>query len=129
MYNLDEVRRLVTAMQLECIAACTEIGERTQMRKISADNLITRLTCDLRHEREREEQRRSFAYGNLAIDHPSATREDVDQAAEELDDRRCEDTIGSGGDAHHRCELPVGHDVHKHQGTRWLIIERGKEDL
>jgi hypothetical protein len=31
-----------------------------------------------------EAQRRSFAYGNLAIDDPTVTREDVDRAAERL---------------------------------------------
>jgi hypothetical protein len=34
---------------------------------------------------EKEEQRRSFAYGNLAIDRPDVTREDIDRAAERLD--------------------------------------------
>lgn len=33
---------------------------------------------------EREEQRRSFAYGNAAISNPHVTREMVDRAAEEL---------------------------------------------
>jgi len=33
---------------------------------------------------EREEQRRSFAFGNVAIDEPSVTRDDIDRAAETL---------------------------------------------
>ncbi len=34
---------------------------------------------------DREEQRRSFAYGNLAIDRPEVTRADIDRAAETMD--------------------------------------------
>jgi hypothetical protein len=34
--------------------------------------------------REKEEQRRSFAYGNIAIENPRITREMIDKAAEEL---------------------------------------------
>ena len=33
---------------------------------------------------EREEQRRSFAYGNAALSNPNITREMVDDAAERL---------------------------------------------
>jgi hypothetical protein len=33
---------------------------------------------------QKEEQRRSFAYGNTNIENPRVTRETVDQAAEEL---------------------------------------------
>jgi hypothetical protein len=33
---------------------------------------------------EKEEQRRSFAYGNTNIENPRITRETVDQEAEEL---------------------------------------------
>ena len=33
---------------------------------------------------QKEEQRRSFAYGNTNIENPRITRETVDQAAEEL---------------------------------------------
>jgi len=33
---------------------------------------------------EREAQRRSFAYGNCAIDNPTVTRKVVDRAADEL---------------------------------------------
>ena len=35
-------------------------------------------------EREREEQRRSFAYGNTSLENPSITRAMVDEAAERL---------------------------------------------
>jgi hypothetical protein len=34
--------------------------------------------------REKEEQRRSFAYGNVALHNPEITHEDIDRAAEEL---------------------------------------------
>ncbi len=34
---------------------------------------------------EREEQRRSFAYGNVAIDNPTITRANIDTAAERLE--------------------------------------------
>jgi len=34
---------------------------------------------------EREEQRRSFAYGNANIENSNVTRETIDRAAEELD--------------------------------------------
>ena len=37
---------------------------------------------------EREEQRRSFAYGNANIENPSVTREVVEKAAAELADSR-----------------------------------------
>lgn len=37
---------------------------------------------------ELEAQRRSFAYGNLKIDKPSVTREDIDRAVEELERQR-----------------------------------------
>lgn len=33
---------------------------------------------------QREEQRRSFAYGNVTIENPSVTREDIDRAAEAM---------------------------------------------
>lgn len=33
---------------------------------------------------DREEQRRSFAYGNASIENPSVTREVVDKAADQL---------------------------------------------
>jgi hypothetical protein len=33
---------------------------------------------------EREEQRRSFAYGNVAIENPQVTRAMIDEAAERL---------------------------------------------
>jgi hypothetical protein len=33
---------------------------------------------------EKEQQRRSFAYGNVAIENPRITREMLDRAAEEL---------------------------------------------
>lgn len=35
-----------------------------------------------------EEQRRSFAYGNTALENPKITREDIDRAAEKLAERR-----------------------------------------
>jgi hypothetical protein len=37
---------------------------------------------------EREQQRRSFAYGNTVIENPQVTREMVDRAAEELGEPR-----------------------------------------
>lgn len=37
-------------------------------------------------EADREAQRRSFAYGNLALDQPDTTREDIDKAADDLYD-------------------------------------------
>ena len=37
---------------------------------------------------EREEQRRSFAYGNANIENERVTRETVDQQAEELNESR-----------------------------------------
>ena len=40
-------------------------------------------TCALRQQ-EKEEQRRSFAYGNTKIENPNVTREMVDKAADEL---------------------------------------------
>lgn len=39
-------------------------------------------------EREREAQRRSFAFGNANIDNPDVTRELVDQVAEEMKNER-----------------------------------------
>jgi hypothetical protein len=36
---------------------------------------------------QKEEQRRSFAYGNTNIENPRITRETVDQAAEQLKNR------------------------------------------
>jgi hypothetical protein len=40
---------------------------------------------DAMTDEEKEAQRRSFAYGNLAIENPDITREDIDRAAERLD--------------------------------------------
>jgi hypothetical protein len=37
---------------------------------------------------EKEEQRRSFAYGNTKIENPRITRETVDQEAESLKDKK-----------------------------------------
>lgn len=37
---------------------------------------------------EQEEQRRSFAYGNAAIDNPDVTRELVDRVADEMTKER-----------------------------------------
>lgn len=39
-------------------------------------------------ESEREQQRRSFAYGNANIENSSVTRETVDEQAEELKEHR-----------------------------------------
>jgi hypothetical protein len=39
-------------------------------------------------EAQREEQRRSFAYGNVAIENPRITRAMIDAAAAELDRSR-----------------------------------------
>jgi hypothetical protein len=36
-------------------------------------------------DEEKEAQRRSFVYGNLAISNPSITREMVDEVADEMD--------------------------------------------
>lgn len=36
---------------------------------------------------EKEEQRRSFAYGNANIENPRVTREMIDEQAAELDDQ------------------------------------------
>ena len=36
------------------------------------------------NEEQREEQRRSFVYGNLAIENPRITREMVDKAADAI---------------------------------------------
>jgi hypothetical protein len=41
--------------------------------------------------REREEQRRSFAYGNTAFENPLITREMVDREAEKLAARAAHD--------------------------------------
>ena len=35
-------------------------------------------------DEEREEQRRSFAFGNVSLSNPRITREDIDRAADEL---------------------------------------------
>lgn len=35
-------------------------------------------------EKEKEEQRRSFVYGNLKTDHPDITRELIDKIADEM---------------------------------------------
>ena len=39
---------------------------------------------------EKEEQRRSFAYGNIKIENPRITREMVDKAADEIEAPRRE---------------------------------------
>lgn len=38
-------------------------------------------------EDEKDEQRRRFAYGNVALSNPAVTREDIDQAADELQEQ------------------------------------------
>jgi hypothetical protein len=38
--------------------------------------------------KEKEQQRRSFAYGNIVIENPRVTREMVDRAADELGEPR-----------------------------------------
>jgi hypothetical protein len=37
---------------------------------------------------EKEQQRRNFAYGNVVIENPRITREMVDRAADELNERK-----------------------------------------
>jgi len=39
-------------------------------------------------EKEIEEQKRSFAYGNAKLDCPYITREDIDRAADEINKKR-----------------------------------------
>ena len=55
-----------------------------------------------------EKQRRSFAYGNAAIDNPNVTREMIDKAAEEI-------TMTTPTDAELKCDCQQNHmgpDVH-----------------
>lgn len=42
--------------------------------------------CEEMTESEREEQRRSFAFGNCSMSNPHVTREMIDRAAEQLND-------------------------------------------
>jgi hypothetical protein len=48
------------------------------------DDLITAAKKVIPTPQQREEQRRSFAYGNTKIENPRITRETVDQEAEAL---------------------------------------------
>lgn len=54
------------------------------------ERLIERTRHVVMTPTEREEQRRSFAYGNVAIDVPSVTRADIDRAAEQLEKEQIE---------------------------------------
>ena len=45
---------------------------------------------------EKEEQRRSFAYGNTKIENPRITREMVDKAADDLGTPKHERRTGTG---------------------------------
>jgi hypothetical protein len=45
---------------------------------------------------EKEEQRRSFAYGNTRIENPRITREMVDKAADDLGAAKHERRTGTG---------------------------------
>ncbi len=46
------------------------------------EDLIKRCREIVMTSEEQEEQRRSFAYGNLKLHNPNITREDIDRAAE-----------------------------------------------
>jgi hypothetical protein len=46
-------------------------------------------------EQEKEEQRRSFAYGNTKIENPRITRETVDHAAESLGKQSADSSLRS----------------------------------
>ncbi len=48
------------------------------------ETLIAAMRTVVSTPQEKEEQRRSFAYGNTKIENPRITRETVDQEAEEL---------------------------------------------
>ena len=58
------------------------------MEKQASEQAWEELVEKLRHVKmspaEKEAQRRSFAYGNLAIENPAVTRQIIDQAAERL---------------------------------------------
>lgn len=50
----------------------------------SLDDLLADARNRVQTASEKEEQRRSFAYGNLKLSNPNVTREDIDRAAEQL---------------------------------------------
>lgn len=53
-------------------------------REPSLDELLEWARTVTMTPEEREEQRRSFAYGNAAIENPRVTRELVDRVADEM---------------------------------------------
>lgn len=53
-------------------------------RNIMFDTLIEKARDITLTPKEREEQRRSFAYGNLKMSRPDLTREDIDKAADKI---------------------------------------------
>ncbi len=54
------------------------------MSSLSLDELLEWARTIEMTPAEREEQRRSFAYGNVALDNPRVTRELVDAVADEM---------------------------------------------
>lgn len=55
-----------------------------RLRDVSLSKLIERAREYVMTDAEREEQIRSFAYGNVVLSNPSITREDIDRAAERM---------------------------------------------
>ncbi len=61
----------------------SEESESNGMNK-ELEELLERSKAIVMTPEQREEQRRSFAYGNAKISNPNVTREMVDRAAEEM---------------------------------------------
>lgn len=59
---------------------------RAAMENGRLPELIEKARAIVMTPAEEEEQRRSFAYGNLKLHNPSLTRADIDTAAEKLAD-------------------------------------------
>ena len=55
------------------------------MNQNSLSQLVEMARAVRMNDAQREEQRRSFAYGNTAIENENITREMVDQAAERVE--------------------------------------------
>jgi hypothetical protein len=85
-----DAEKQAIAQMLKARAALHEFdgGHKRPCDQVVADVLRSMakriLMTEVEVEREREEQRRSFAYGNVALENAAVTRAMVDEAAERL---------------------------------------------
>ena len=86
--DMDEDDELVLSVisRLESEVADRGFAERLRQLggAVNMDVAFTRVTTN-KHTHEEEEQRRSFAHGNVSLSNPDVTRDVVDRAADEME--------------------------------------------